>query len=217
MLNASQGLPLVFPQGQPSTGGGRSRPHDDEDLHYEPTDEEEEKQKKKQEMPKSPRLSSSARRRKRRRRTKQSEGPSEPQEPVDAEDQHSFEEPVMGGDGVDDGRESPLDDVPVSQRKTFQEGEATSSNKAARHDSLEDVGMQSLMMEKGHRKVTIGFGLFWQTDWKTAMSKALNTRSTIPIVFVMNCLIGWSEKQKKAMQQAAEKEIATWMKLMQWK
>ena len=64
MLNANQGLPLVFPQGQPSTGGGRSRPHADEDLHYEPTDEEEEKQKKKQEMPKSPRLSSSARRRK---------------------------------------------------------------------------------------------------------------------------------------------------------
>lgn len=47
MLNANQGLPLVFSQGQPSTGGGRSRPHDDEDLHYEPTEEEEEKQQKK--------------------------------------------------------------------------------------------------------------------------------------------------------------------------
>ena len=47
MLNANQGLPLVFSQGQPSTGGGRSRPHDDEGLHYEPTDEEEEMQEKK--------------------------------------------------------------------------------------------------------------------------------------------------------------------------
>lgn len=46
MLNANQGLPLVFSQGQPSTGGGRSRPHDDEDLHYEPTEEEEKQQKK---------------------------------------------------------------------------------------------------------------------------------------------------------------------------
>jgi len=120
MLNASQGLPPVFPQGQPSTGGGRSRPHDDEDLHYEPTDEEEKKQKKKQEMPKSPRLSSSARRRKRRRRTKQSEGPSEPQEPVDAEDQHSFEEPVMGGDGVDDGRESHLMTYQCHKERLFK-------------------------------------------------------------------------------------------------
>lgn len=67
MLNANQGLPLVFSQGQPSTGGGRSRPHDDEGLHDEPTDEEEEMQEKK-EMPKSPRLSSSAQRRKRRKR-----------------------------------------------------------------------------------------------------------------------------------------------------
>ena len=87
---------------------------------YEPTDEEEEKQKKKQEMPKSPRLSSSARRRKRRRRTKQSEGPSEPQEPVDAEDQHSFEEPVMGGDGVDDGRESHLMTYQCHKERLFK-------------------------------------------------------------------------------------------------
>lgn len=49
------------------------------------------------------------------------------------------------------------------------------------------------------------------------MSKTLNTRSTIPIIFVMNCLIGWSEKQKEAIQEAAEKEIATWMKLMRLK
>lgn len=79
-------------------------------------------------------------------------------------------------------------------RKRIQEGEATSSNKIARHDSLEDVGTQSLMIGEGPSESDYRIWAFLADRLEDSYFRNIKHKEYHP-----NCirheLPDWSEKQ----------------------